>query len=229
MASADTLIKDLPELLNAFYELNPVDHPIEGTIKIAHSLLSLGWLEHVTLNLRLERIVDGHDRVLAAKWLSEQEQSWFDAQIPPTLDPKDKSRYSPDYWNHVPCAVVNMDQSSHAAMTIGLNNEKSQGVDDDLKTRQILVNIDEDGQWLAGYIHRNLEELLAVVPTAPIFEPETPLEAEPPELPPERPVLKRALNITLDKQQLKQWQAYGELHELATDAEICLHGLFTFS
>jgi hypothetical protein len=224
MATSDTLIKELPELLNAFYELNPVHHPLEGTIKIAHSLLSLGWLEHVTLNLRLERIVDGHDRVLAAKWLSEQEQSWFDSQTPQTIEPKDKTRYSPDYWLYVPCAIVDLDKSSHAAMTLGLNNEKVQGIDDQVKTQFVLNNIDEHGQWLAGHIHRNLEELLGQMPVAsPVVDVSDDHYDEPTIT--EQPVLKRALNITLDKQQLKQWQAYGELHGLATDSEICLYGL----
>jgi hypothetical protein len=139
----------LEDPLNAFYEDNARSHSLELDLEdLAMRLLALGWCEHVTYNQKLNRIVDGHGRVLAAKWLSERSPDWFALQLKfakeKGISQADEERYSPLYWNQVSIIATTLIEDDHAAMNLGLNAEKAFGVDDPDKVNKLLAGLDED-------------------------------------------------------------------------------------
>jgi hypothetical protein len=147
----------LEDMLGAFFEDNARQHSIDMDIAdLGKRLLALGWCEHVTYNARLGKIVDGHGRVLACRWLSEQSPEWFDLQMRNAkqrspLTTSDEERYSPLYWTNVSIIATNLDTVSHAAMNLGLNNEKSFGYDDETKVSKITSSFSDDELEIAGF------------------------------------------------------------------------------
>ena len=146
----------LEDLLNAFYEDNAREHSLELDLEdLAMRLLALGWCEHVTYNQKLNRIVDGHGRVLAAKWLSERSPDWFALQLKFAqqrgISATDEERYSPLYWTQVSIIATTLTDDDHAAMNLGLNAEKAFGVDDPDKLNKLLAGLDDEDRAIAGF------------------------------------------------------------------------------
>jgi hypothetical protein len=158
MGKVETSWMPLEEIVDCFYRDNPRSHSLDGDIKrTANRLLSVGWLEHVTFNETNRKIVDGHGRVLAAQWLSEQSSDWFSLQFAtwkrrnPDGDTSSEERFNPAYWQQVAIIKVNLDEPGHIAMLLGLNNEKSFGVDDPTKLEAIAASLDDEDKALAGF------------------------------------------------------------------------------
>lgn len=146
----------LEDLLNAFYEDNARQHSLELDLEdLAMRLLALGWCEHVTYNQKLNRIVDGHGRVLACKWLSERSPDWFALQLKFAqqrgISEADAERYSPLYWMQVSIIATTLTSEDHAAMNLGLNAEKAFGVDDPDKVKRLLDGLDDEERAIAGF------------------------------------------------------------------------------
>jgi hypothetical protein len=118
-------------------------------------LLALGWCEHITYNQKLNKIVDGHGRVLASKWLSERSPDWFALQLKFAqqrgISEADAERYSPLYWNQVSIIATTLTDDDHAAMNLGLNAEKAFGVDDPDKVKKLLDGLDDEERAIAGF------------------------------------------------------------------------------
>lgn len=158
----------LEDLLNAFYEDNAREHSLELDLEdLAMRLLALGWCEHITYNQKLNKIVDGHGRVLAAQWLSERSPDWFALQLKVEkeriekqnknrsdkyyLSEADEERYTPLYWLQVSIIATTLVEDDHAAMNLGLNAEKAFGVDDPEKVNKLLSGLDDDEKAIAGF------------------------------------------------------------------------------
>lgn len=144
------------ELLAAFHPLNPNEHDELDVERTARSLLDAGWVEPITLN-RLNRIiVGGHGRVMAADWLRQQSQAWFDhqyqrwEQVYAALE-DDRLRFSPDWWQKCLVLEVELDDRTHEAMLMRLNDTESQGVDDPQKLRSLLSSLPALSRSLAGH------------------------------------------------------------------------------
>ena len=155
-AKVQTGFLPLEDLLDAFWEDNARQHSLELDLEdLAMRLLALGWCEHVTYNQKLNRIVDGHGRVLAAKWLSERSPDWFALQLKfaqqKGISEADEERYSPLYWTQVSIIATTLTDDDHAAMNLGLNAEKAFGVDDPDKVNKLLSGLDEDDRAIAGF------------------------------------------------------------------------------
>jgi len=146
----------LEDLLNAFWEDNARQHSLELDLEdLAMRLLALGWCEHITYNQKLNRIVDGHGRVLASKWLSERSRDWFALQLKfaqqKGISEADEERYSPLYWTQVSIIATTLTDDDHAAMNLGLNAEKAFGVDDPDKVNKLLSGLDDEDRAIAGF------------------------------------------------------------------------------
>jgi|GEM_PF-6606426 len=146
----------LEDMLNAFWEDNARQHSLELDLEdLAMRLLALGWCEHITYNQKLNRIVDGHGRVLACKWLSERSPDWFALQLKfaqqKNISEADEERYSPPYWNQVSIIATTLTDDDHAAMNLGLNAEKAFGVDDPDKVKRLLDGLDDEERAIAGF------------------------------------------------------------------------------
>ena len=146
----------LEDMLAAFYEDNAREHSLDlDLIDLAMRLLALGWCEHITYNQKLNRIVDGHGRVLASQWLSERSPDWFALQLKIAkqrgITEADEERYLPLYWTQVSIIATTLIDDDHAAMNLGLNAEKAFGVDDPDKVKQLLSGLTEDEQAIAGF------------------------------------------------------------------------------
>ena len=148
----------LEDLLNAFYEDNARSHSLELDLEdLAMRLLALGWCEHITYNQKLNRIVDGHGRVLASKWLSERSPDWFALQLKfaqqkgISATDEERERYSPLYWTQVSIIATTLTDDDHAAMNLGLNAEKAFGIDDPDKVNKLLSGLDEEERAIAGF------------------------------------------------------------------------------
>ena len=143
-------------MLAAFYKDNAREHSLDlDLIDLAMRLLALGWCEHITYNQKLNKIVDGHGRVLASQWLSERSPDWFALQLKIAqqrgITEADEERYSPFYWTQVSIIATTLVDDDHAAMNLGLNAEKAFGVDDPDKVKQLLSGLTEDEQAIAGF------------------------------------------------------------------------------
>jgi hypothetical protein len=174
----------LEDLLDAFYEDNARQHSLELDLEdLAMRLLALGWCEHVTYNQKLNRIVDGHGRVLACKWLSERSPDWFALQLKfakertekqnknrsdkQDLSPSDEERYSPEYWQQVSIIATTLTDDDHAAMNLGLNAEKAFGVDDPDKVNKLLSGLDEEEKAIAGFSAKVKQAIATYADTVP--------------------------------------------------------------
>jgi len=158
MTKVSTQVKPIEQLLSAFYQDNPRSHSLDTDITIlAERLLSAGWCEHVTYNDRNKTIVDGHGRVLAAEWLSQQDPEWFNFKLSqymlkhPELTNSESDRFNPLYWQQVPVIVTSLDDVTHAALTIGLNNEKASGIDNPTKIKALVDMLDDSDRALIGF------------------------------------------------------------------------------
>lgn len=162
----------LEDLLNAFYEDNARQHSLELDLEdLAMRLLALGWCEHVTYNQKLNRIVDGHGRVLACKWLSERSPDWFALQLKfaqqKGISTTDEERYSPLYWTQVSIIATTLTDDDHAAMNLGLNAEKAFGVDDPDKVSKLLSGLDEEDMAIAGFSDKVKQAIATYADTDP--------------------------------------------------------------
>lgn len=183
-AKVQTGFLPLEDLLDAFWEDNARQHSLELDLEdLAMRLLALGWCEHVTYNQKLNRIVDGHGRVLASKWLSERSPYWFELQLKfakekierqnkkrsdkQELSPEDEERYSPLYWTQVSIIATTLTDDDHAAMNLGLNAEKAFGVDDPDKVNKLLQDLDEDDRAIAGFSAKVKQAIATYADTNP--------------------------------------------------------------
>lgn len=153
------------DLLSSFDPENPRDHDTgDGgdVVRNAISLLEAGWVEiGVAYNANLQRLTGGHGRVMAADWLRNQSGDWFEdrwekwlARNPdgrPGLAELHKPRFNPSYWNQCPAKISQLDEATHRAMLIRLNNTAVEGTDNSAKMAALLSKIPKQGDELAGW------------------------------------------------------------------------------
>lgn len=233
----------LEDMLQASYELNPRQHSIDLDIRsLAHRLLALGWCEHITVNARNGKIVDGHGRVMACEWLSNQSEEWFAAMwdsAANNLTESDRERYSPVYWLQCSVIVANLDEESHAAVNLGLNNEKVQGVDDPAKISALADRFSEQDKALAGFAVR-IQAIASEISSLPsvdfqgkqVFEHPDATDycqddeaIQPDESSEDEPILPRILNLSVTFTDWKKWKAYKDSHGYTKDADCFYAGL----
>lgn len=149
-------------LKEAFFELNPRIHTLDTDVKgLALRLLDAGWMEiGISYNEQTERLVGGHGRVEACLWLAEQDEDWFadrwEKWLQANPDRKELAhqhhdRFNAEYWTQAPVKLNRVDQTTHNAMVIALNNQAVEGKDDPKRVAALLAQLPKQFDDMAGW------------------------------------------------------------------------------
>lgn len=154
----ETAIEHIPtvQLMSCLHEENPRDHSWDDDLpKLVRSLLWAGWCELPSYNAANNKLIGGHGRVITCEWLIQQNKEWFAEQWAeyqagnPTAAAGDRERFSAGYWLKVPVKVSNLDDRTHRAMMIRLNNPAPRGRTDDQLRALILSRLTPAQQDIA--------------------------------------------------------------------------------
>lgn len=148
------------ELINRFHAENPQEHSEEFDLpKIRHSLLNLGWLQYVTLQVD-GSVISGHGRIMSADWFCNQTLDYFEKAWKRWLKEnsdreaiadQNQERFNSGYWAKCPCIPVNLDILSQKSALIRLNDTQGDGRANPQRIAALLSQMPKQNQELSGW------------------------------------------------------------------------------
>lgn len=157
------------ELLKRFAEYNPRIHTEEDIRWTAESVLSIGWATTICINEESGVIVGGHARTLAADFLRQQDQEWFDFKFSEWLEAnpdrkiiadKHKHRFTSNFWESCPCIGIKVDRQTERSTNLRLNNNSREGKNDAAKVAALLAQLPDRMQDHAGFDKREAQTII---------------------------------------------------------------------